>query len=313
MPLNIAVITPEYKNDYLTDTILDGLLSLTSEGGGINFKLTAGYITDLNVAKYILNNDQFEAYAATADLIFFCWGKNNTNKKLAEKINRWEKTIFIDGSELGGNRRYAEVAEPDADYLNKVLLYVRREKPYIKNIKPLPFGIESQYIKYQPGQIKDLDFVCVFGQKDFPPLRREVEQVLINFCRSQNFTCWTQKTSTPTEFHLLLARARVGVSIGGGGFDTARFWEILGNNCLLMTETIDIYEPDSKRLAYKRIWQFKDLTEFKVKLEQMGQYLSSDYDTADLVPEYNQIIKDHSAKARVLEILTLARDNKLII
>ncbi|MBI2482124.1 MAG: hypothetical protein HYV76_00980 [Candidatus Vogelbacteria bacterium] len=312
MPINIAVITPQYKNDYLCDTILDGLLNLVTEDKSLNFKITSGYTTDLEVTKHILNIEQFEIYAATADLIFLCWGKNNTNKALAAKINRFEQTIFIDGSELGGNRRYNELVEIDTDYLTKAVAYFKREKPYLDEVRPLPFGIESHYIKYQPDQIKDIDFICVFGQKDFPSLRREVEWALIDFCQANNFSYWTKPTNTPDEFHRLLARAKVGVSVGGGGFDTARFWEILGNNCLLMTEKIDIYESDSKRLDYKRIWQFKDLAEFKAKLKQMGQYLRSSYQKSDLELEYNQIIKDHSSKARVLEILNLARVKKLI-
>jgi anaerobic ribonucleoside-triphosphate reductase len=111
---------------------------------------------------------------------------------------------------------------------------------------------------------------------------------------------------------ILLARAKVGISVGGGGFDTARFWEILANNCLLLTESIDIYQSDSKELNYKRVYQFKNLYDFKNQLEKVAGLLRNGYDQLSLMPEYLKILEEHSAKHRVETILEQAREKKLI-
>jgi hypothetical protein len=120
------------------------------------------------------------------------------------------------------------------------------------------------------------------------------------------------KRSGRDKFYQLLARSKVGISVGGGGFDTARFWEILANNCLLLTETIAIYEPDSPDLAYERIWQFKDLTDFEQQLEKMAKFLQTDYPPAKLESEYQAILAKHSTAARVQSILDACRSKHLI-
>ncbi|MES3005138.1 MAG: hypothetical protein V4690_03460 [Patescibacteria group bacterium] len=325
MNYKISIITPEYKNDYLTDTIIDGCILLKTENPGFEFKVPKGYLSGFDDTEFSLDEGLFVEYAKNSDLILFCWGKDNTNYKLAETINEFNKTVFVDGGEIGKNGRYdtgIQKAIVDGSYLNrgkidkemerKCVLYFRREKPYVRNILPLPFGIESDYTKFYSVDIKkDVDFFCVFGQDEYPILRREVTQVLKNFCVENNFTCFTDKTDQEN-FYKNLARSKVGISVGGGGFDTARFWEILGNNCMLLTETIDIYEPGSNRLDYKRIWQFKDLEDFKLKLEEVGQFLVNSYKQTDLAPEYSKILEEHSSKARVLEVIEKAREKGII-
>jgi spore maturation protein CgeB len=96
----------------------------------------------------------------------------------------------------------------------------------------------------------------------------------------------------------------VGISIGGGGFDTLRFWEILANDCVLLTESIDIYKPDSKELDFKRIFEFKDLSDFKSRLEELGKLIRSggiqDYLGQD---EYAAILNRHSSAERVRRLV----------
>lgn len=325
MSLKIAVITPIHKNDYLTDLIIDGLSRLVECGQDIIFKAPGGYNGKVDITDNILTEEEFINFASGADLILFCWGKDNTNLDLACKINRFNQTVFLDGSEVGGNRRldsqiqrqlltgiYQGNGRVDNKLLEKCALYFKREKPYLPGVKPFPFGIESRYIAYSPEIKKDLDFVCVFGQEDYPPLRRYVRETLEDFCQKNNFICHTSKTDSQAEFYKLLARAKVGISVGGGGYDTARFWEILGNNCMLLTETIDIYEPGSDRLKFDRIWQFNNLFDFQYQLEKISKHLREKYEQAELEKEYEEILKHHSAWARVEEILTAARDKGII-
>ncbi len=322
--LKIAVINPE-KADGLARTILDGLhtLSLSKE---VDFRLSTAFSYDLRLNERVLVRKDFIDFASTADCIFLINCKYGVDIALATAIDRWNKTIFLDGSELGKNRRYDNAIQKmvlggtfegsgkiNKEMFEKASLYFRREKPYLDTIIPLPFGIENKYISYQQGKTKkDIDFFCVFGQEEYPPLRKLARERLEDFCVKNGFSFHTSKTSSSEEFYALLARSKVAISVGGGGYDTMRFWEILGNNCILLTETIDIYHPDGDALKYDRIHPFINLYDLEYQLNKMGHFLRNGYDEKKVIFEYEQILKKHSSVARVREVLQRARDKKLI-
>jgi hypothetical protein len=322
--LKIAVINPK-QADGMARTIIDGLYKMSTEGE-VDFSLSNKFQYDLPVENKVLSRKEFIDYSSKADWIFLIVNaKYGFDKNLIESINQWDKTIYIDGTEVGRNRRYDFTIQKEIiggvysggsivnkEMLDKCHCYFKREKPYINGIKPLPFGIETRYVKhYKNGIKKDIDFVCIFGQDEYPLMRRYARELLEKFCAENGFTCVTKKTKTSEEFYELLARTKVGVSIGGGGFDTMRFWEILGNNCLLLTERIDIYEPDSNDLNYKRIWQFNNLFDFLYQLEKIGNYLRTDYDQNSLDGEYNNILDRHSSVTRVSDIISIANKTNL--
>ncbi len=323
----IAVITPLNKEDYLANTILDGLMSLQNEGNNLQFFISSSYpASRIPIRReLILTGKEFTGYANQAEIILFIWGKNNTDISLARKIARWDKTVFIDGSESGDNKRhdkdvqyqmlnlsYKGPGAIDCEMLQKCSLYFRREKPYIKGILPLPFGIDSKYTKYcHINQKKDIDFTCVFGQEDYPSLRREVREKLEAFCRKHQFTYFTGKTNNPDEFYEVLSRTKVGISVGGGGFDTARFWEILGNNCLMLTEKVDIFRAEDNALNYRRISEFENIHDFELQLNRTASFLRHGYNQEGLDQEYKEILSKHSSKSRVLTILNKAKENNI--
>lgn len=301
--MKIALITPKHKNDYLTDTVIDGLLDL----GVHTCAYSSDYTTALPIAPWKMAHAEFVKFAREADVIFLFWGKGNTDDELAQEIGEWKKTIYIDGSEPGGNRRYEGPGQIHEDYLSKCRAYFRRELPYGRGVRPFPFGIERKYLSaFRPDKNKDIDFACIFGQEEYPTLRRDVRKHLEKFCKKNGFICATKKTKTREEFYDILSRTKVGVSVGGGGFDTARFWEILGNNCILMTEKIDIYEPGSNALKYDRIREFTDIDSFKAKLEEMAAFLRSGYRYESMTDEYATLVKAHSTRARAQAVLDAA-------
>ncbi len=338
MNYKIAIIGPTEASDVLADTIFDGLLTLQKTFPELSFYIPKehNYTSPLQLSGHELSTEDFVEYAQTADLIFLMFSKRFTNFALAEMIGRWDKTIYIDGSELGKNRRYDSVIQKmvldgtfegngriNAEMVEKSALYFRREKPYIENIIPLPFGVESRYLQeYFKDIKKDIDFFCVFGQDEYPPMRKYARDLVKDFCAKNNFTCHTEvtegfsfdagKKAGRSEFYRLLARSKVGISIGGGGYDTGRFWEILGNNCILLTETIDIYTPDSDALRYERIHQFTNIYDLDSQLNKIGTFLRNGYNHCKMDSEYSAIMKKHSSVARVMEILESARNKKLI-
>ena len=304
MQIKIALVKPIGRLDYLTRTLIDGLESLVKTGEVV----LVGKVTNTDLV--ILSSYNHSELAEQSEEI--------------EENKAWAKTIFVDGSELGGNRRYTEIAKIDEEMLSKCALYFRREKPYPDGVLPLPFGIESRQIAYSPRVKKDIDFVCIFGQDKFPPLRAKVRDVLEEFCEKEKFSYRTKQTNflfwniysprAQKRFYKVLARAKVGISVGGGGFDTARFWEILGNNCLLLTESMDIY-PDNgaSELAYSRISQFKNLDGFKSQLKKMGEYVRTQYPPENLDSEYEEILTHHSSTSRVQCILDEAQARGIIL
>lgn len=334
--INIAIIAPREKGDYLANTVIDGLSELVDEGKNIELYMTDGYPLPFENQINVLADEEFVSCAKTADIVLFFNRPNGyTRFDTAEKIGGYDKIIYFDGSELRGDNRFdpqiqKEVAECayrgfgkiDVEMLEKCALYFRREKPYIKNIIPLPYGIERRYIHYTDGVKKDIDFVCIFGQEVYSMLRKPCREALEDFCRKNGFSCITSRTkgfsfedskvAGRNEFYDILARAKVGVSISGGGFDTARFWETLGNNCLLLTEKIDIFKEGDTSLDYERIWQFRDVEEFKKQLEKVGEYLRKSYTQVSLSSEYEKILEAHSSKARALAVLSHAKEKGMI-
>lgn len=338
--MKIALITPKYKEDYETNTILDGLLDLEESGMKNEIHYSSAYSTYLPIKKWWLNMEDFVSFAENeAELIILFWGKGNTDRETAERIGKWYKTVYVDGSELGQNRRFDSAIQAavvagkyegegrvDRDMLGKCLHYFRREHPYLPGMTPLPFGIERRYRKYYSPEVKkDIDFVCVFGQEDYPPLRREAVRELENFARKTgakihtkptNRTLWQTIVGGRSEdngrekFYYILARAKVGISVGGGGFDTARFWEILGNNCILLTEKVAIYERGSRALDYDRIKQFGDVREFGAGLVKLYEFIKNSYNEKSLNDEYQRIIREHSSRARALTVLNIINGKK---
>lgn len=317
--MKIAVIPPLKQQDYLTDTIIDGLIGMEQERDGFEWKISSNYPCRFPVGAYCLSAEQFLEFAKTADYIFFAWGNNNsTDYRTAKKVGRWDKTVFIDGSELGGNLRfdfnvqlkilqgkYKKRGEVIKEMYDKCLLYCRREKPYLESILPLPYGIETRYTSHvSKSTPKDIDFVCIFGNLTSPMLRQNCIIILKEFCKKHDLICHTEPTENQDEFYKLLARAKVGVSVGGGGFDTARFWEVLGNRCILLTETIDIFPIGSNKLNYPSIFQFQNLYDFVDRLEQLKPIISDSKQFNGLVSDYDSILAHHSSMARVKSIFT---------
>src|SRR3989338_8360512 len=316
----IALITP-INGDWAYDSYmaLDGLIQLKKEKPDIEFFISSDPYRKhpFPAIEYALPKKEFIEFAKNADLILLFWCKKDTDSKLAEEIGEWNKTAYVDGSEWGMNKgrdfavqrevlsgEYKDWGRIDDKMLSLCPLYFRREKPYIKGVTPLPYGITSTFTKYyEPAKPKDIDFFCVWGQDEYPLTRRYAEEILVDFCKKNGFTYHVEKTKNRDEFYEILSRSKVGVSIGGGGYDTARFWEILGNNCLLLTERIDILEPDSRELDYERIYQFNNLYDFKYQLEKVAKFLREEYGKTDLLPEYREIMTKHSSKARVLKLI----------
>lgn len=312
----VAVIPPLDKRDYLVNTILDGLDVLQQAREIESFTIAPGYPTPTELVGAVAEPEPFAEYAKASDAVLLLWGKKKPNWKLAEQLDCWRKTAFIDGSEPGGDLRFDYKVQRailegstrtegaiNLEMLRRCRAYFRREKPILPGMDSLPFGIERKYcVNYEAGVRKDIDFFCIFGQDKHPLLRREAAREVKRYCAKEGFSCVTDKVP-PEQFYQLLARSKVGISVGGGGYDTARFWEILGNNCLLMTERIDLVPPTGTKFSFQRIFEFGSLYDFVALLPQIGRHLRETYDATALHEEYREILSQHSTAARVRTVL----------
>jgi len=334
MNYRIAVVTPSYKNDFYCDTVLDGLGELVKDEPEIIFRFPDYYPHPFNdpefTRKFGISKKDFKTFAQDADIIIFSYGKYGTDTEFVDELGAWEKTVYIDGSEIGKNSwrdpelqyqiikgEYTGRGAPNQEMLKKCRLYFRREKPYTDGMIPFPLGIESRFIKYGPNTKKDIDFACIFGQELYPITRRYTTELTEKFCKEEGFVCHTKKTYkmplvkrgpySPEKSYEIWARAKVGISTGAAGYDSRRFWEILGNNCLIIAERFDLYEPDSDAMNFERVFQYNNLYDFEYQLKRVGEFLRNSYDQKKLDDEYQEILKRHSTKARAMTIIDEAR------
>ena len=335
----IAVVVPAERDDFYVDTVLDGLTELQKENQGLEFHYGDHYPRSDNpvypTPKGFSNTarmprEKLLSFAKDADLIILGYGKYGIDYDFVERINGWHKTVFVDGSEIGKNKwrdltvqlevihgTYEGLGAPNKKMQKLCRAYFRREKPYTDGMIPFPLGIESRYATYyDPKKEKDIDFVCMFGQEEFPLTRKYAGELVEKFCKKNGFTCHTKKTRkypigrgplSQEKYLKILARAKVGIATGAAGYDSRRFWEILGNNCLVIAERFDLFEPDSDAMNYKRIFQYNNLYDFEYQLEKVGEFLRNGYDQKALEVEYQEILKRHSSKARVMTIIEEAK------
>lgn len=337
--IKIAVVTPTHRDDFYINTVLDGLGWLVDEGADIEFRFPDYYPHPYGsafTARYGISEDALREYAKKADLIILSYGKYGINFSFVDEINGWSKTVYVDGSELGKDRwrdpniqrrvldgTYEEQGRIDVEMLRKCRLYFRREKPYVTGTIPFTLAVERRHMQYfDPAKPKDIDFFAVFGQEEYSIMRKHTRELTEQFCNENGFTCHTAKTRilpfiqrgpfSQDKFYKMLARSKVGVSVGGAGFDTLRFWEILGNNCIILTEHIDLYPTDSNPFPYERVWEFNNLHDFFYQLERLGEFLRTAYDQKNMLSEFRDILKRHSSKARAELILTEAHKKGVI-
>ncbi|MBI2108846.1 MAG: hypothetical protein HYT93_01510 [Parcubacteria group bacterium] len=334
MRYKIAVVTPTERDDFYCDTVLDGLFLLKKENPELEFFYPDYYPHPFGEAftkQFGVSKKQLAEFAKGADLIIFSYGKYGTDTAFIDELNGWGKTVYVDGSEIGKDRwrdlkiqyeiikgAYEGLGAPNKDMQKKCRLYFRREKPYTNGMIPFPLGIESRFMKYyDSNKEKDIDFSCFFGQELYPLTRRYAPELTQKFCTENGFTCHTKKTYklplihkgpySPDKSYEIWARTKVGVSTGAAGYDSRRFWEILGNNCLIIAERFDLFELDSDAMNYKRIFQYNNLYDFEYQLKKAGEFLRNGYNQKDLEEEYQEILKRHSTKARVLTIINEAQ------
>lgn len=303
--MKIAAITPNGKQDYLTESILIGLYELKCE---IKATDSGNSLSE----KYCLNDKDFVKYAkeeADAVLVFFGKVRNNNPPKcyLLDKINKPNITAYIDGSEWTStgnpNKDQVKLAKNDSklrkgepwinkDLLHKSKFYFKREcylDDYAIGIIPLPFAAKYSSKWYSSNE-KKYDIFCSFGQTN-DGLRKEVEDYL----KTKNFNLFSEKNIPHDKFIKNINMSKIAIDAWGGGDCCARFYEIAIN------ETCPVYQKYNILVPYPytdmvNCVEYSTINELNNKLEYL---LANEEKLIDITKKcYQHTLQYHITKAR---------------
>lgn len=104
----------------------------------------------------------------------------------------------------------------------------------------------------------------------------------------------------PDQYKTCLLRARAGLSLAGGGFDTVRYWEIPAHGALLISETLPIEIPRNFRHGIDAFF-FRTPAELA---EIWAWCITHPQDAREMaLAGYRRLKAHHTARARALQVL----------
>jgi hypothetical protein len=106
-------------------------------------------------------------------------------------------------------------------------------------------------------------------------------------------------------YYRTLRRAKIGVSVRGGGFDTLRYWEIVACRALLISEEPDIIIPSNFEHGRHAVFCRRDLGDLG---ELVRHYASHDEEREAVATEgYAHLLKYHTSERRAEYFLEVCR------
>ena len=110
---------------------------------------------------------------------------------------------------------------------------------------------------------------------------------------------------SPAEYHALLGRSKMALSIRGGGFDTLRYWEIVASGTLLLSEQPDIEIPNNFVHGKHALFFRPDLSDL---LELVRYYASHDVEREAIARAgHDHLLKFHTCERRAAQFLEICR------
>ena len=294
--MKILVINPHKKHDYLASVIIEGLKKLDIEL----------YYTDQgNGADKIISDDLFIEHYKSCDFIFAIWGKSIYNGvpapkfHLIDRVNGWNKTAYIDGSEYNYTAfkgRTTELLNPA--FFNKCKWYFKRECLPIhveQGVIPLPFAaVDSDFYKGNNIENKTIDVFCSFGQTDTG--LRKVAMKACNELKSESYNIVTDIVSNYFE---TIQKSYITIDAHGGGECNARAFQIMANKSCLFMEKYNIYIPNLLPGKHYVYWTSKDHLKSVIK-----HYLNNkEYLNKIIKDSYNNLLEFHTSEKRVKYML----------
>ena len=298
--MKILVINPCKKEDYLATSIIEGLKKTKHE---------IYYTDEGNGADNIINDSEFIYHSKNCDYIFAIWGKSKFNGikepkfYLIDKVNGWDKTIYIDGSEYNYTGFRGKTNEQlDPTFKSKARYYFKREclKEHIdQGIIPLPFATLDSYFN-NDFYNKEIDVFCSYGQLETGLRKQSIE--VCNQLKDLNRNIQTENVS---DYFVTIKKSLISVDAFGGGECNARMWQIMANKSCLFAQMYNIIIPNLEDGVHYVSWNSRE--ELKDKIIY---YLNNKNELEKVINEsYKNIILNHSSEKRVEYILNLLNKN----
>jgi len=318
--MKIVAITPHKKTDTMAQLVIEGLYEndievISSDEG--------------NSVKKVYNDEEILKHAESADYIFAFWGKCIQNGipepkyYLLDKINKFEKSVYIDGSEWNctgyGYKGQGEETILNSKkakgypWLNETMLkkckwYFKREcydEDERDGIIPLNVGARLCYLNEIDVE-KKYDVFCSFGHLK-TGLRKPVHDscVLRSYLNKEN-----NIIGSGYNFDIYLRYIKesfISVSAWGCGNSCRRMWEILSQGTCCFAQKKEIILPNNFTDGYNIVY-YSNIKEFN---EKLNYYLSKKDEIIEIGKRgRDHLIKYHTSKMRVQYILNILNGKK---
>jgi hypothetical protein len=312
--MKIVVISPHKKTDTIAQLVIEGLYEN-------NIEVIA---TDSgNSIQKTYSDEEILHHAESADYIFALWGKcikNNVPEPrfyLLDKINKFEKSVYIDGSEwtctgfpnnnqveLSLNNSKLVKGEPwlNTKMLSKCKWYFKREcyeEDEKNGIIPLNVGarlnmLDENYIE------KQYDIFCSFNHVG-TGLRKPVYDSCVNLKKSNDKVIITSNLPF-NDYINFIKKSYIGISAWGAGNSCRRMWEIISKGTCCFAQKNEILIPNNFEDGENIVF-YSTTDEFNEKIKY---YLNNKSKTIEIGKKGQEHLKKyHTSKKRVEYILNI--------
>lgn len=313
--MKIIVISPHKKTDTIAQLIIEGLYEnnievIASDSG--------------NSVKSVYSDDEILKHSETADYIFAFWGKCIHNGVpepkyyLLDRIAKFEKSVYIDGSEWtctgfpNPNQVVDAVKDPrkvkgvpwlNEKMLNRCKWYFKREcfeeDNLVNGIIPLNVGGRLCMINDIDIEKKH-DFFCSFGHLE-SGLRKPVYDRCVEL-KKNNEKIIIGSGYKFEDYLKMIKQSHMAVSAWGAGNSCRRMWEILSQGTCCFAQRKQILIPnnfiDGENIVY-----YSTIEEFN---EKINYYLNNKEKAIQIGKNGREYLKKyHTSKMRVQYILNI--------
>ncbi len=283
------------KYDYLQDLTYSGLFKVLGSGNLIEHKPVARY--HLPIKKYPKNlgytrfNPLFFSKRFWKEVDVVMVGATKPScftdyEALLPHLGSKVKTVFIDGGDwntIGGDLKRLNGADMYQRVISKRPFDAIFKREYLKiesypeNVYPLPFSINSS--RYSRARQHPYRYDVAFWAVESHPIRKQVFDFI-----EPLYDC-ALNGSVPNQvarqykrkgvfYFEELKRTRISLNFRGTGWDTLRFWEIMGLGAFMISQRPEIVIPyefeEGKEIVYCQddLSDLKSLCDFYLKNEK---------------------------------------------
>lgn len=312
--MKIIAITPHKKTDTIAQLVIEGLYEN-------NVEIIA---TDSgNSVQKTYSDEEILEHAKTADYIFAIWGKSIHNGvpepkfHLLDKINKPEKSVYIDGSEWTStgfpNKNQVEnslnntIFLKGTPWLNEKMLtkckwYFKREcydEDEKNGIIPLTVGARLNMLDETVLE-KEYDVFCSFNHVG-TGLRKPVQDSC-NELRKNNNKVIIKSNLPFNDYVNLIKKSYIGISAWGAGNSCRRMWEIMSKGTCCFAQKNEILIPNNFTDGENIVF-YSSIKEFNEKIQY---YLNNKDKVLEIGKKGQEHLKKyHTSKKRVEYILNI--------